>query len=538
MPSPAAPDLSAYPWIYTRERCPLIPEEKLVEILLVGDVMPGRGVRLEPDPFGKSASWLSAADWTVGNLEAALTRGPLPGIPGSTPAPADTPQPFLLAAPAVAAGTVAAAGFDLLGLANNHSLDLGLAGLAETTAILQEAGLEPFGAGPSLDEAYRARTLESGETRLAFLAFNAVPSPRGPEWTGEVLKMEDEPAWTLAGWDKERAVEAVRAARSDHAAVIVSIHWGYEYQRRVDPAQRDIAQALVEAGASLVVGHHPHVVQPVERIERAEAPGEALVAYSLGNFLFDQGFDDTSQGLALRAFFDSHGLRAVQALPVYAGLEPALLLPEKAGPLLERLLPAPQTLAFACSRESCTPTIPAGAEQGGIFSSAEADLTGDGRPERVTLEAGQVRIAGVSAPAWESPPGWHVLDLDLGDPDGDGRMDLLLALRKADRAGVLLSHPYLLGYRGGEYRLVWGGSAASDPLLEVELGDVDGDGGQELVVLEGQAGGSGQAVSVWRWHGWGFSQAWRSETGRYRNLRLAQEAGGGGLIIVVDREPG
>jgi hypothetical protein len=103
---------------------------------------------------------------------------------------------------------------------------------------------------------------------------------------------------------------------------------------------------------------------------------------------------------------------------------------------------------------------------------------------------------------------------------------------------VLLSHPYLLGYRGGEYRLVWGGSAASDPLLEVELGDVNGDGGQELVVLEGRADGSGQAVSVWRWHGWGFSQVWRSETGRYRNLRLAPDAGGGGGIIVVEREPG
>ena len=117
--------------------------------------------------------------------------------------------------------------------------------------------------------------------------------------------------------------------------------------------------------------------------------------------------------------------------------------------------------------------------------------------------------------------------------NNDGRQEVLLALRKPDHSGVLLSHPYVLGYREGEWRLLWGGSAVSDPIQEVELGDVDGDGLEELVVLEARHDGSGQAVSVWRWHGWGFSQVWRSEAGNFRDLRLVLDSKG--IIISVIR---
>jgi hypothetical protein len=121
--------------------------------------------------------------------------------------------------------------------------------------------------------------------------------------------------------------------------------------------------------------------------------------------------------------------------------------------------------------------------------------------------------------------------LALGDPNDDGRGELLLALWKRDAEGVPRSHPFLIGYREGAYRVLWGGSAVVDPILEVELGDVDGDGVQELVVLEDMD--NDRAVSVWRWHGWGFSLLWRSPPGRYRDLALVRGRIGQPLVIAV-----
>lgn len=530
--------LSDYPWVYLRDGQPVQSNESTTTLIAVGDVMLGRGVSSATDPLGVVASWLDAADLTSGNLECAIAP-----LGATLPTLKDSAQPggpYLLVAPASAVGQLSQAGFDLLGLANNHSLDRGLLGLAETGRALESAGMRPLGAGPDPEQAYRPVFKEVGGVKLAFLAFNAVPSPRGPEWSGEVRQVTPGPGWALAGWEPERALAAVQSAHQQADAVIVSIHWGYEYESRVDPAQREMAKALVTAGADLIIGHHPHVVQTPETLPRADG-GEALVAYSLGNFVFDQGFDATGQGLALRAFFDQSGLRAVQALPVLAGTRPALDTPEKANALLERIgfnainqiTPQPETSAWGCDPDGCNLVNTIIGNTGeGIFSSGESDLDGDGKPEQVSLQAGHVHIEGGGLPAWDSPPEWQVTDLALGDVNNDGRQEVLLALRKPDSSGVLLSHPFVLGYREGEWRLLWGGSAVSDPIQEVAMGDVDGDGLQELVVLEARHDGSGQAVSVWRWHGWGFSQVWRSEAGNYRNLRLGN--GSDRMLIIVE----
>jgi hypothetical protein len=87
---------------------------------------------------------------------------------------------------------------------------------------------------------------------------------------------------------------------------------------------------------------------------------------------------------------------------------------------------------------------------------------------------------------------------------------------------TLRSRPFVVGYRGGDYRTLWGGSAVTDPIHEVELGDVDGDGAEELIVLEGDDQRQ-RTVSVWRWHGWGFSLIWRSHPGQYWDLRLQED---------------
>jgi poly-gamma-glutamate synthesis protein (capsule biosynthesis protein) len=317
---------------------------------------------------------------------------------------------------------------------------------------------------------------------------------------------------------------------------------------RADPAQRDAAHAMLDAGADLVIGHHPHVVQSFKVTTECQKPGflekacfstggGQFVAYSLGNFVFDQEQEETRQGLALRAFFDDQGLRAVQALPVWAGPRPRLMTLDEAASLLARVQPPPYRLGFTCDSRACYPVEAPRIPETGLFWAGEIDLTGDGVPERVRRAGEQVIVYRDGVEAWRSPPEWRVTDLALGDPNDDGRGELLLALWKQDTTGVLRSHPFIVGYREGAYRPLWGGSAVSDPIHEVELGDVDGDNVQELIVLEEQGDGSDRAVTLWRWHGWGFSLMWRSSAGRYRDLALIPSGAGYPPIISVTTEP-
>jgi len=148
------------------------------------------------------------------------------------------------------------------------------------------------------------------------------------------------------------------------------------------------------------------------------------------------------------------------------------------------------------------------------------DLTGDFFPEYVRGEGNRVAIYGQGVEVWKSPPEWRVVDWTLGDPNADGRNELLLAFWRQDKSGVLRCHPFIIGYREGIYRTLWGGSAVSDPMLDIELSDVDGDEVQELIVLEQHQASRERYITFWRWHGWGFSLIWRSPPGYYHNLGL------------------
>jgi hypothetical protein len=202
-------------------------------------------------------------------------------------------------------------------------------------------------------------------------------------------------------------------------------------------------------------------------------------------------------------------------------------------------------LGFACdgqtvrlsSGEACRPADLPQTPRREPFRAGAIDLTGDGISEQVRLEEQQVVVYRDDMETWRGLPEWRVVDLALGDPNDDGRGELLLALWKPDTEGVPRSHPFIIGYREGAYRILWGGSAVADAIREVELGDVDGDGKQELIVLEDQGEGLDRAVTVWRWHGWGFSLVWRSPPGRYRDLVLIASGADGPLTISVGMEP-
>jgi hypothetical protein len=469
------PERSAAPsgaWVYLRDGQAPSEAEHLVEVLAVGDVMTGRGLDGTPGLFTHVANALRSADLTVGNLEGAIAPAPAPGA--SLP---------LVMAPGTE-HTLARAGFDLLGLANNHALDAGPAGLADTQSLLRTAGIEPV-------DGARTVVREVGGLKLAFLAWNDVGAP-----------------------DTTPLLTAVAQARLLADVVVVMVHWGQEYTRHPNLPQRTLGTRLLEAGADVVLGSHPHVAQDLDVVQPAAAGSPArLVAYSLGNFAFDQGWDDTAQGLALRLLFNKGGLRAAQALPLWTAPRPRWMDREDASPLLARVMP-PERVGFACSAETCQLVTVPDEETSGISSAGSIDLTGDGVPEIVRVQGGTAEIIQEGRPVWRSPPEWKIRDLALGDPNGDGRYEALLAIDRAQGA----SQPFVIGYRGGLYRQLWGGSPVSDPILEVELADLDGDGMQEMVTIESAAGGSLRDVAVWRWHGWGFSLVWRSPPGNYHDL--------------------
>ena len=503
-------DLEPYPWPYLRSDQPLATGEKLVTVVAVGDILLGRGVAAEPDPLRHAAGWLQDADLTLGNLEGVLVDN---GTPRQ--APKGEPQPIILRASPESAKLLPQAGFDIMGLANNHSLDYGDEGLQETINHLQRAGLAVMGTANKIGTA-EPFIQEINGLRLAFLAFNAVSDPH-PHLA---CSPSDHCSPNPAQWNPALSPQAISAARSQADAVIVSIHWGFEYQPLPDPAQETAANSMLAAGADLIIGHHPHVPQIIT------AKGNQVIAFSLGNFLFDQGQDETGRGLALRAFFDSQGLRAVQALPLHAGLQPRIMTIAESEPWLPQLLPPSFRSVYTCVENGCVPVDVPQTGQDGQFYSGQIDLTGDGLPETIRREGEQITIYEQGTAVWHSPVEWRVVDLALGDPNDDGRYEIMLAIWQKDADGHERSQPYIIGHRGGQYDLLWGGRPVADPIQELVVADVDGDGTDELVVIEELADGSAQALSVWRWAGWTFTLVWRSEYGEYSDL-----------LFIDDQEP-
>jgi len=274
---------------------PASPHEPTLTLVAVGDIMLARGVakaieREGPGyPFSATAEITRAADLAVANLECALSRD----------ATALVKRYSFKADPACAEG-LKNAGFDILSLANNHTLDCGRAGLLDTMAALDAHGLRWVGAGRDAAAAEAPLIVECKGLRLAFLAWTAVQCEG-------VIYREDAPG--AAVYDPEQAEAAVRAARKRADIVIVSLHWGLEFTREPAEEQRRVAHRLIDAGADLIIGHHAHTPQPVERFRKG------VIAYSLGNFVFDAPTDRARHGLILRCELGPHGVGRVETIP-------------------------------------------------------------------------------------------------------------------------------------------------------------------------------------------------------------------------------
>ena len=198
-------------------------------------------------------------------------------------------------------------GFDVVSLANNHMGDWGRQALEDTMRRLHRATVAYTGAGWNSAEAAKPTVIDVRGTRVGYLAFSDV----GPAWlrAGEALSgvsalPSGEAGITLV----ERTV---LQAKENVDILVVSFHFGDEYEEVPSARQKALAHAAVDAGARVVAGHHPHVVQSVEEY------GNGVIAYSLGNFVFDQNFSpSTMEGLMLKVEFDGDKIAAVIPIPV------------------------------------------------------------------------------------------------------------------------------------------------------------------------------------------------------------------------------
>jgi poly-gamma-glutamate capsule biosynthesis protein CapA/YwtB (metallophosphatase superfamily) len=275
---------------------PVAVTVRSLRLASVGDInlgdAPGAAIEAEGPryPWQSAGPVLRRADIAFGNLESAVSKR-------GTPFPK---QYNFRGTPAALAGLRRASGIDVLNLANNHVGDFGPIALLDTVRGVERLGIRAVGAGPGLRRALRPQVVERLGLRVAFVGFsNILP-----------LEFAAEPGRPGVAWATPEAVsEAVRAARQRADVVVATFHWGIEKAPYETADQAELARIAADAGAQLVIGAHPHVLQPLRRT------GAALVAYSLGNFVFGAQSSDTAATGVLVTDLSAEGVTAARWRP-------------------------------------------------------------------------------------------------------------------------------------------------------------------------------------------------------------------------------
>jgi poly-gamma-glutamate capsule biosynthesis protein CapA/YwtB (metallophosphatase superfamily) len=247
-----------------------------LRLVAAGDVMLARSVGKRiassgPEwPFQQVASILQGADIAIVNLE--CTMGTL-GKP--------EPKHYRFRAPSAAAEVLKLAGIDAVSQANNHVLDYGRSAFAQAQELLAAQGIEVAGAGKDRAAAHTPVIMERNGVRIALLAYADVPVESGGFDHQGWIATESRSG--MAWFELATMRQDIQAARAEADHVVVFFHFGIENRSTPTAAQRREAHAAIDAGASLVIGAHPHVLQGTERYH------DGLIAYGLGNFVFDGG---------------------------------------------------------------------------------------------------------------------------------------------------------------------------------------------------------------------------------------------------------
>lgn len=268
-----------------------------VSFAAVGDITFGRGVGRMMAVYGFDYPYrrvkpvLKQADLVLANLETPITdRGRrvkkkinFRGDPAALPALKD-------------------AGISLVTVANNHTLDYDREGLSDTLSHLKRIGVLYTGGGEDATAAHEPLVVTRNGLRIGFLSYTTFPAygvAKNPDTAGVAY-----------GVSPEVIRADIEKAREQSDLVIVSFHWGYEFAPEPHSLQRSLGRHAIRAGADLVLGHHPHVLQPVERYQGK------LIVYSLGNFVFDQTAPAKRKSAIFVCRLTPDGIRDAAFLPV------------------------------------------------------------------------------------------------------------------------------------------------------------------------------------------------------------------------------
>lgn len=208
-------------------------------------------------------------------------------------------------------------GVDIVSLANNHAYDYGEAAFLDTMETLENAGITYVGAGRNLQEARRPVYYIINNMKIAIVAATQIEKLDHPDTKGAT----DSSAGVFRCWNGDNLLETVREAKANSDFVIVYLHWGNENETPIDWAQEKQAPEVVEAGADLVIGAHPHCLQKISVIQGVP------VMYSLGNFWFNSKTIDTGM---IKITLNENGLQSYQFIPcIQTGSQTMLLQGEE-----------------------------------------------------------------------------------------------------------------------------------------------------------------------------------------------------------------
>lgn len=281
----------------------------VLRIFAVGDLNLGRAVTwdylLKGDtlyPFSAMRDTLLSADILFGNLESPIAPVGHPYERTGSP---------VFSAPPVAADALLRAGFDVVSTANNHAWDAGLTGVFETVKQLDRVRLPHAGTGRTLVDAHKPVIIERNGWRVAVFAMTRAYNPAPGRFFTHIGSRY------IAYADSAWLYPAVRRIKASNAAdfVIVSVHAGTELAEEPDEPLRRFFQGAIDAGADLCLGHHPHVLQPVEWYRRKP------IVFSMGNFIFKQGAPWTAYTAIFTFTLTPDGGISANLIPARSGFQ-------------------------------------------------------------------------------------------------------------------------------------------------------------------------------------------------------------------------
>ncbi len=271
-----------------------------ITIVAVGDIMLGgtaQEVLMKEGydyPFKHVAPLLDNAEVVLGNLE-----GPLTSICNSEMA---LDKEYVFRSPAEkVAPALKKAGFNLLSLANNHILDYGVSGMNDTIESLSAHHIDSVGAGGDIHQARAGTIIKTAKGNLGFLSYSLT----FPEY---FWATENTPGTAFG--HEQQIKDDIKRLKKQADNVIVSFHWGREKTTELRPYQPRLGRAAIDAGAALVIGHHPHVLQAIEKYNGG------LIIYSLGNFVFGSYSPDARTSVIARITLYNNIFHSAEFIPI------------------------------------------------------------------------------------------------------------------------------------------------------------------------------------------------------------------------------